>query len=540
MESANPLNVYKGPGSLIKFYDPDCQPPLPLVEIPGKLNPFSEYGVRIYAKLMTALPAHNVKSLPGWSQFQSFAVAVCSYSSIQALNMLQSQDITSQTKTIVEQSSGSTVISLSIISRILHQISDVQAYITNKTQQSRLRMLQFFGLKIILFGGPHQPQPKDPRGGIYKSYQIARDNDEAFNPNQYENNANPDAHFRWTGPQILKQLPEINVFCTGMGTGGCVAGVGEYLKQVKSSVHVVGVCNVTGDPVPGPRPYSLFDTVRFPWRKVTDTVQEVASYDSYRLSMMLSREGLICGPSSGMALQGLFDFLGARRDEGTLHELSGEDSTVSCVFLCCDLPYQYLDEYFNKLGEDQFPPIVNQNLLDVDLYFYEEKWELSEDDALTMLYCEKNMVGLINSEQNGDKHQKFSGIDPRSLVMKGDLVLIDLRPSSDFHAGHLPGAANFPLRSLKKGLPSLHDDAELLEEQWRELNTIFSSTGCNSPLAALDGFNKVTTVVCFNGDTSRVASAVLRANGVQAYSIKGGMDTVLPRLQLMNIASGCN
>ena len=89
-------------------------------------------------------------------------------------------------------------------------------------------------------------------------------------------------------------------------------------------------------------------------------MQEVASYDSYHLSMMLSREGLICGPSSGMALQGLYDYLGARRDEGTLHDLAGEDGTVSCVFLCCDLPYQYLDEYFHKLEDSQFPPIINQ------------------------------------------------------------------------------------------------------------------------------------------------------------------------------------
>ena len=65
MEWSNPLNVYKGADSLVKFYDPGYQPLLPLVEIPDKLNPFRKYGVRIYAKLMTALPAHNVKSLAG-------------------------------------------------------------------------------------------------------------------------------------------------------------------------------------------------------------------------------------------------------------------------------------------------------------------------------------------------------------------------------------------------------------------------------------------------------------------------------------------
>jgi len=63
--AANPLNVYSGPDSLRKYFDPDCQPPLPLVEIPDVLNPFRKDGVRIYAKMMTMLPAHNVKALPG-------------------------------------------------------------------------------------------------------------------------------------------------------------------------------------------------------------------------------------------------------------------------------------------------------------------------------------------------------------------------------------------------------------------------------------------------------------------------------------------
>lgn len=48
-----------------KFFDPDCSPPLPLVEIPDCLNPMREDGVRIYAKMMTALPCQNVKNLPG-------------------------------------------------------------------------------------------------------------------------------------------------------------------------------------------------------------------------------------------------------------------------------------------------------------------------------------------------------------------------------------------------------------------------------------------------------------------------------------------
>ena len=71
MKSANGMNnVYRGENSLRDYYDPDVTPPLPLVEIPRRLNPFHGDGVRIYAKMMTMLPAHNVKQLPGTSASQ--------------------------------------------------------------------------------------------------------------------------------------------------------------------------------------------------------------------------------------------------------------------------------------------------------------------------------------------------------------------------------------------------------------------------------------------------------------------------------------
>lgn len=77
--------------------------------------------------------------------------------------------------------------------------------------------------------------------------------------------------------------------------------------------------------------------------------------------MHLSREGLISGPSSGEALQGLLDYVGNLKAQGKLQDLANRDTgELSCVFTCSDLPYQYLDEYFNKLDESEFPPIFNE------------------------------------------------------------------------------------------------------------------------------------------------------------------------------------
>ena len=168
------MNVYKGRDSMRNYFDPDKQPPLPLVELPDALNPFRGDGVRIYAKMMTALPAQNIKALP-------------------ALNMLQ-EGGSSALKTIVEPSSGSTVTSLAIISRVLHNNTDVHAYVSNKTEHPRLRLLQFFGLKVSLYGGPAQPEISDPRGQIQKLKKMAEDNDNLWNPGQYENIHNPESH----------------------------------------------------------------------------------------------------------------------------------------------------------------------------------------------------------------------------------------------------------------------------------------------------------------------------------------------------------
>jgi cysteine synthase len=119
--------------------------------------------------------------------------------------MLQTGIIPS-TKTIVEPSSGSTVISLSLASRALFGITDVHAYVSNKTEQGRLRTLQFFGVyghvsiylrqsckELIqvhrhLYGGPAQPEIDDDRGIIAKVKRLAVNNEEIFCPSQYENN----------------------------------------------------------------------------------------------------------------------------------------------------------------------------------------------------------------------------------------------------------------------------------------------------------------------------------------------------------------
>ncbi|KFA74335.1 hypothetical protein S40288_03689, partial [Stachybotrys chartarum IBT 40288] len=397
-------NVFRGPDALAQYFDPDRNPPLPLIEVPDGLNPFRRDGVRIYAKMLTALPAQNVKSLPDTDR-----------EALVALNMLQSKAPGAATQAIVEASSGSTVLSLAMIANVLWGNDDVTAYVTNKKHKDSLKLLRFFGLKVSLYGGLAQQEPTDPKGIMERLRKLAREDESICYPGQYDNENNWKAHERWTGPQILQQLPEINVFSTTVGTGGCITGTGSYLKSQKPSVKVLGsvppppittpfslqektnqqpVCrvfNVFGDPTPGPRHLHGFRTCGFPWKDTVDTYREVSSAESYRMSMLLSRQGLICGPSSGEALKGLLEYLGDIKAEGRLAELADADTgDISCVFTCSDLPYQYLDGYFTRLAEEEFPPILNEDR-------HDERWILEPKHALRIMAGEDAASSSIDS-----------------------------------------------------------------------------------------------------------------------------------------------
>ncbi|SPJ70519.1 probable cysteine synthase B [Fusarium torulosum] len=499
MASPNPLNVYKGKDSIRKYFDPESSPPLPLVEIPDSLNPYHQDGVRIYAKMMTMHPANNVKAMP-------------------ALNLLQNCVVPGKTKAVVEYSSGSTVLSMSLISRAIHGIDDVRAFLSNKTSSSKLRLMQFFGIDITLFGGPSQPEPLDERGGIRAAQRLSQQSDETVvNPNQYENDLNWNAHVKWTGPQIFQQLPEINIICAGMGTSGTMTGLGTYFKEVKPSVYRLGVCTAPGDRVPGPRSFALLAPVQFPWKRAVDHIEEVDSHNSFSMSLDLCRNGIVCGPSSGFNLKGLYQLIEKRKTEGTLSELAGPDGTINCVFLCCDLPYQYIDEYFDKLGESYFPPITNQDLLKVDLYRYDEKWERSASEALDAFF-DVDRGALLDMVLADPKSGFANAINLQSILRsRPDTTIIDLRQPQDFNNFHLPSSINMPF--VHDSTPTPFSDAKLLESLWKVLEDTFKSPKLEIQSLLLD---KKVLLTCYDGDSARVATSVLRAKGYEADSIKGG------------------
>ncbi|KAL8673108.1 MAG: hypothetical protein Q9168_002463 [Polycauliona sp. 1 TL-2023] len=503
MSIVNPLNVFRGADSVRQYFNPDEQPPLPLVELPETLNPFRQDGVRIYAKMLTALPAQNVKALP-------------------VLNMLLN-DSSAARKSIVEVSSGSTVTSLGITARVLYGNDDTTAFVSNKASLDRMRELQFFGLRVALYGGPTYTDTTDSRGPVEWARRLGRESTNMVNLGQYDNEANWKSHVRWTGPQIWKQLPEINLFCMGMGSTGCVTGTGMYLKTQKPSVKVLGVCNVEADLIPGPRERPMHETSPFPWKEVVDATESVGSKESYQVSLELSRQGLIAGPSSGMALQGLYAFLQREKNNGTLGRYADPSTAeLSCVFVCCDLPQKHLDSYFKKLSPEYFKPIVNDELLAIDQNVYSFRWEIDptySNDPIPSLVSQIHSLGLSSGPAAAASPDACSSIR-----------ILDLRSRRDFESCHVTTAynASLPKLTAETVSPFNFDDTTTLVEQCQELDLMLIASPDVSPwlLKGKESAAAVVVVVCYNGECSRIMAAILRSRGIEGYSFREGMNGI--------------
>ncbi len=339
-------NVFSGPEAIRDFMDPGKLPYLPLVEIPRSLNPLYDDGVRILAKMMNLMPLGNVKSVPAFNMIREKALA----------GELDGVDA------LIENSSGNTVFSLAIAARQFG-VEKTYSYVPAEISWNKLLMLLFFGVEPIVNREPATPTENDPASGVYKARKDGERPD-MMNPGQYENPDNPAAHRKWTGPQIWDQTDgKLSLFAAALGTTGTLIGTASYLKEQNPELPIVGVMRAPDHYVPGARTEKLLNLVDFDWRAHVEHLEWAESEVSYRLSMALSRRGLMVGPTSGMALAGLLQYLEKEKAEGRLEQLRNADGEILCVFPCPDGPLPYLDEYPKYVDAAEFPPINNEDLL---------------------------------------------------------------------------------------------------------------------------------------------------------------------------------
>ncbi len=250
----------------------------PLVE----LKSFSPRpGVEIYAKLEGANPSGSVKD----------RVALRMIEEAEANGMLRPGSI------LLEPTSGNTGIALAMISRIKGY--QFVAVMPNNVTHERRQMLELYGATIIFSDGT-----QGSNGAVRLAKELVQQDERYVMLYQYGNEANPRAHYYGTAVEIIKDLPDLDVFVAGLGTGGTLTGNARRLKEYNPAIRIVAAEPMQGDAVQGLR--SLADGFVPPVldQSLLDGKILVASGDSIRRTRQLKdQEGIFAGPSCGASLQ---------------------------------------------------------------------------------------------------------------------------------------------------------------------------------------------------------------------------------------------
>ena len=379
---------------------PSVDNPTPLVRL-NRVIPFEH--TEVYAKLEWYNPFGSVKDRVAFNMVRD----------------AEERGVIAPGRALVEPTSGNTGLGLAML-------ANANGYSLTTTMSSQIpvekrTMLRFFGADVVELDDDLCPAPWAPDGAIARAREIAEQPD--FHMlDQYSNEANPDAHYRTTGPEIWRQTDgTVTHFVAGLGTCGTITGVGRFLKEHDPGVQVLGVHPSEGHDIPGVRSIRQLEQTEFFHPDEYDGLAEIGNEEAFQLSLRLNREeSITAGPSSGLALAGAL-------------ELVPDEPGNRVVVLFPDSAFKYgssLVKHLTGLSAGQSTSAAKRDPL------YE---------------------GMIeNARANPDLTVDVAAA--HELWKNEDALVIDVRTHDEYRAGHIQDAINIPLAELPDRAAELPED----------------------------------------------------------------------------------
>ena len=264
----------------------------PLVEVVN-LEKELELKARILVKLEYLNPAGSVKD----------RVAKAMIEDAEAKGILKENSV------LIEPTSGNTGIGLAAIAAV----KGYRMILTMPETMSveRRNILKAYGAEIVLTDGT-----KGMKGAIEKAEELAKEIPDSFIPGQFTNPSNPEMHRKTTGPEIWRDTDgNVDVFIAGIGTGGTLTGVGEYLKEQNPDIKIVALepstSPVLSEGKSGPHKIQGIGAGFVPDvlnTTIYDEIIQADADDAFKIGRMLAKtEGILTGISSGAALWGAIE-----------------------------------------------------------------------------------------------------------------------------------------------------------------------------------------------------------------------------------------
>ena len=258
----------------------------------------------VFAKLEFTNPGGSIKDRIGWYMIED----------------AEKRGTLKPGGTIIEGTSGNTGVGLAIAAAIKgYQCIFIMP---DKMSEEKIKNLRAFGARVIIT--PTAVEPDDPRSYYSVSKRMAKETPNSLYIDQYNTLANRQCHYEYTGPEILQQMPDIDVFVAGIGTGGTITGTGKYLKENKPGVEILAVDPIGsivydtfkyGAPKSPAEMYLIegigedFIPGNYDFEQIDDMVQ-VEDKESFLMTrQLLTSEGIYSGISSGSAFVGTMRWL---------------------------------------------------------------------------------------------------------------------------------------------------------------------------------------------------------------------------------------